>query len=173
MHHLVFSSKAFDKIPVDCAVVTAFSNHIPLTGNAALLDWRLNGRISRLIMDGRFKGGFQEAMLLPSEGRVKPPLIMVFGLGSSGQFNESLIGTFSSILLEKLANQKAKSFLISFTDIFEDRFEWRNAVRLLVSKLHDFPIIEDVHFCETTECIYDVKKRHMDFGMTMDVTFEL
>lgn len=167
-----FTSKPFDKLTAQCAVVTAFADIRPLKGNAGLLDWRLNGRLSRILAVDRFHGDFTETLLIPSEGRVKSREILFCGLGSKQEFNESLLNPLSQCLLEKLSLKKVTSFLISFSDMIPDRFEWRNSVRLLVSKLHDFSNIETVYLCESDDHVRDAKRRHMDFGLNVDVTFE-
>lgn len=153
-------------------VITSFADCRPLKGNAALLDWRLNGRLSRILMKNRFRGDFKEALLLPSEGRIRSREILFLGLGDQAVFNEASLSPFSHFVLEKLAQKKVTHFMISFSDIIRDRFEWRNSVRLLVSKLHDFPGMEVLTLCETEECVKDAKRRHMDFGMNVEVSFE-
>lgn len=109
---------------------------------------------------------------MPSEGRMKAKDILVLGLGDRNVFGESHVAAFIQFLLDKLSNIRTSDFMISFSDIITDRFEWRNSVRLLVSKLHDYSNIESVRLCETEECVKDAKRRHMDFGMNIDVSFE-
>ncbi|MDO8518793.1 MAG: M17 family peptidase N-terminal domain-containing protein [Deltaproteobacteria bacterium] len=172
MLQVKFTSRPFDKLETQCAVVTSFSDSRPLKGNAALLDWRLNGRLSRILSSKKFSGDFKEALLLPSEGRIKSREILFLGLGTGASFTESSLSPFSHFILEKMAQKKVSDFMISFSDILSDRFEWRNSVRLLVSKLHDFPGLQTLYLCETEECVKDAKRRHMDFGMNVDVSFE-
>lgn len=172
MLHIKFTAKPFDKIEAQCAVITSYSDQRPLSGNAALLDWRLNGRLSRILLANRFDGCFKESLLMPAEGRIRSREILFVGLGEKASFGESHVPVFSQYLLEKIADKRVGDFMISFSDIIRDRFEWRNSVRLLVSKLHDFSCIETVHLCESDEFIRDAKRRHMDFGMNIDVSFE-
>lgn len=173
MFHVKFSSKPFDKLETRCAVATIFSDQRPLKGVAALLDWRLNGRLSEVLMVNRFEGELGETLLMPSEERVRASEIMVLGLGVQSQFNESHVGAFTQQLLEKMKQKKMNDFMICFSDFIQDRFEWRNSIRLLVSKLHDYSEIEAVVLCEPEESVRDAKRRHMDFGVNVDVSFEL
>ncbi len=172
MLHIKFTSTPFDKIDVPCAVVTTFADFRPLKGVASLVDWRLNGRLSRMLIKNRFRGDLNEVLLIPSEGRIKAQDMLVVGLGLKTTFSESYIGLFIQFLLEKIAQKKVTHFAISFSDIIPDRFEWRNSIRLLVSKLHDFPSIEAVYLCESDDYVKDAKRRHMDFGLNVDVSFE-
>lgn len=172
MLHIKFTSRPFDKLQTQCAVVTTFADQKPFQGNAALLDWRLNGRLSQIVMRSRFGAEFKEVLLMPSEGRLQSKAVLVFGLGARNQFNESSVGNFIHFFLDSIARQKITSFLVSFSELIPTHFEWRNSVRLLVSKLHDFPEIETVILSESDDRIREAKRRHMDFGMNVEVSFE-
>lgn len=172
MLQVYFTSRPVDKLKAECIIATAFSDQRPLHGTAALLDWRLNGRLSRYILKHRFSGEFGESLLMPGEGRVKSQEIILVGLGRLDQFNESHIAPAIQLLLDKVAKKRVKDFLLSLTEIIPDRFEWRNSVRLLVSKIQDYPVIETVRLCETEDCVKDARRRHMDFGFNIDVSFE-
>lgn len=170
--HIKFSAKPFDKQETRCGVVTLFSDERPLKGVSALLDWRLNGRLSQVLAKNRFEGKFGESLLMPAEGRIRASEIMVIGMGDRPAFNESHVSAFTQLLLEKAVQKKSPDFMISYSDFISDRFEWRNSIRLLVSKLHDFQSIEAVILCEPDESVRDAKRRHMDFGVNVEVSFE-
>ncbi len=172
MLQIQFTSKPFDKLKSQCAIATVFSDCKPLAGSAALLDWRLNGRISRLMLKEKFEGNFGESLLLPSEGRIKSKEILLLGLGPKKHFDEAQIASLISLVLDIIGKKRVPDFLISFEDFILDRFEWRNSVRLVASKLHDYPVIETVRLCESDDCVREARRRHMDFGFNVDVTFE-
>lgn len=153
-------------------MVPFFSDIRPFKGISALLDWRLNGRLSQVIIKNRFTGEFKDVLLLPSEGRIKANSILLIGLGPQRGFNESHIGPLSQIVLEKMMQKKSEDFVISFSDIIGDHFEWRNSIRLMVSKLIDQPEIRGITLCEKNECVKDAKRRHMDFGLNAHVDFD-
>ncbi|MBI2339419.1 MAG: hypothetical protein HYU99_03480 [Deltaproteobacteria bacterium] len=171
--HIKFTSKPFDKIETRCAAMTVYSDFRPLKGVSSLVDWRLNGRLSQVLKTNRFQGNFGECLLMPAERRIRAQTILVMGLGPRGVFNESHVGATTQLLLEKMAQKKIGDFLVSYSDFIADRFEWRNGVRLLVSKLHDFSEIGAVTLCEPDDCVRDAKRRHMDFGGNVDVAFEM
>lgn len=172
MINIKFTSRPFDKLKTKCAVVTSFSDQLPFCANAALVDWRLNGRLSRFCQQKRFKCDFEETLLMPSEGRVLAEQIIFLGLGEKARFDEAKVSHLIQYLLSMLAKKGASEFMVSFCDIVSDRFEWRNSIRLMVSKLLDYSKMETVYLCESEDCVRDAKKRHMDFGMNVDVSFE-
>lgn len=70
---------AIDGLDVD-AVAVFVGPERPLQGFAGFADWRLCGAISRAIRSGIFGGRADEALLLPSGGRIAAPRVFCFGL---------------------------------------------------------------------------------------------
>jgi len=76
---------ALDPLPVDTVCLFVSEDERPLGGAAGFVDWRLCGQLSRLLVDGFFKGTRGESLLLPSNGRIRPPRLVVLGLGPGGE----------------------------------------------------------------------------------------
>lgn len=70
-----------------CLVLTSFSEDRPLRGLTGLVDWRLNGQISRLMLSEFIDIHFQESVLVPIEGRLPYSRILLVGLGRRADFN--------------------------------------------------------------------------------------
>jgi hypothetical protein len=69
---------------VDALVLSFFNDERPLRGVAGLADWRLCGRISRLLKAGKLSGARGEVTLLPPAGkRMTFQRLLLFGLGES------------------------------------------------------------------------------------------
>ncbi len=64
-----------------------FADERPLRGAAGLADWRLCGRLSRLLGAGRLLGSFGESTLLPGM-RLPFSRLLLFGAGDSDHFDE-------------------------------------------------------------------------------------
>lgn len=79
----------WDDTTSDALVVTIFDDERPLRGAAGLVDWRLCGRLSRLIKHGRIHGDSGESLLMPPGRRLPFQRILVFGLGSAQPFDEA------------------------------------------------------------------------------------
>lgn len=77
--------EALDPLPVDTLCLFVPEDERPLTGAAGYADWRLCGQLSRLLVDGFFKGGRGESLLLPSGGRIGASRVVVLGLGPGGE----------------------------------------------------------------------------------------
>jgi hypothetical protein len=69
---------------IDGLILSFFVDERPLRGVAGLADWRLCGRLSRLLKAGRLRGARDEVTLLPPAGRRLPfHRLMLLGLGES------------------------------------------------------------------------------------------
>lgn len=79
------SLEALDPLPVDTLCLFVTEDERPLTGAAGYVDWRLCGQLSRLLVDGFFKGARGESLLLPSGGRIGAPRVVILGLGPGGE----------------------------------------------------------------------------------------
>jgi hypothetical protein len=78
---------AIERTRVDLAVVFFFEAERPLRGDAGRADWRLCGRISRLIRADRINGCAGEALLTPSGGGLRAPWLLALGLGPRDRFD--------------------------------------------------------------------------------------
>jgi hypothetical protein len=70
--------------PLPALALSFFIDERPLRGVAGLADWRLGGRLSRLLKSGRMVGARGEVTLLPpSRHRLPFERLVIFGLGES------------------------------------------------------------------------------------------
>jgi hypothetical protein len=73
----------WDETDRDALLLSTFVDERPLRGAAGLADWRLCGRLSRLIKSERQSGVRGESMLLPPGRRLRFKRVLWFGLGGS------------------------------------------------------------------------------------------
>jgi Cytosol aminopeptidase family, N-terminal domain len=77
---LAVAAEPIERVAADVAVVF-FGDERPLRGAAGRADWRLCGRLSALLRDGRLRGQAGEAALVPSTGGLRARLCVALGLG--------------------------------------------------------------------------------------------
>jgi hypothetical protein len=75
-----------DALPAGDLVLFCASDERPLLAAAGYVDWRVNGWLSRLLIDGVFVGREGECLLTPGQGRIPPERIFLFGLGEGQAF---------------------------------------------------------------------------------------
>jgi hypothetical protein len=73
----------WDESARDGLVLPVFKDDRPLRGAAGLADWRLCGRLSRLIKSNRATAEAGETLLLPPGRRLRFSRILWFGLGDA------------------------------------------------------------------------------------------
>jgi hypothetical protein len=65
-----------------------FEDERPLRGAAGLCDWRLCGRLSRLLRERKAAGTRGEALMMPPGRRLRFARLVLFGLGPSKGYDE-------------------------------------------------------------------------------------
>ena len=78
----------WDETARDCLVLPVFKDDRPLRGAAGLADWRLCGRLSRLLKANRATADAGETMLLPPGRRLRFQRVMWFGLGDAKGYTD-------------------------------------------------------------------------------------
>ena len=78
----------WDETKRDCLVLPVFKDDRPLRGAAGLADWRLCGRLSRLVKANKATGDAGETLLLPPGRRLPFSRVMWFGLGESKGYSD-------------------------------------------------------------------------------------
>ena len=100
-------SEPIDKMPSDTLVLSVFNDEKPLKGANGLIDWRLCGKISKMVMAGTISGRYKESTLILSKNP-RMPRILVVGLGGSKDFNEKRLADIAQFIGKKLKNVGAK-----------------------------------------------------------------
>ena len=88
LHVLAADLAKWDEADRDALVLPIFADERPLRGAAGLADWRLNGRLSRLLRAKKASGERGETVLLPPGRRLRFARVMLFGLGESKGYGE-------------------------------------------------------------------------------------
>jgi Cytosol aminopeptidase family, N-terminal domain len=73
---------ALDEAKAEALCLFVGEEERPLTGLAGLVDWRLSGRLSRMIRSGLLTGAPGEALLTPPGSRLSFEKLFLFGTGS-------------------------------------------------------------------------------------------
>ena len=102
---------ALDGLDVDALAVFVGPER-PLQGFAGYADWRLCGAISRAIRTGLFQASRDEALLLPSGGRVAPPRVFCFGVPEALLAPDGFLHA-ARTLCEALARAGSETFATS------------------------------------------------------------
>lgn len=71
----------------DVVAVPLFAGERPLRGEAGRVDWRLCGKLSALVAEGRLDGQMGDAVLIATFGGLRARLLLVLGAGPRSDFD--------------------------------------------------------------------------------------
>jgi hypothetical protein len=77
-----------DEASAEVAVGSLWQDERPMRGFAGLLDWRLCGRLSALLVSGFASGEGGEVLLVPGKPHVPFEKILLVGLGARASFDD-------------------------------------------------------------------------------------
>ena len=89
-----------------------YADDRPPRGVAGLLDWRLCGRLSRLMKRDVFRGELGECVLLPTDGRLAFEKLFLHGLGERAAFELETSEDVVDTMLRTLAHVGARSSVL-------------------------------------------------------------
>lgn len=115
--------------PPEALVLPFFADERPLRGAAGTADWRLCGRLSRLVVGGRVAGTFGETTLLPST-RLPFSKVLLFGLGDSARFDEARFVTAAAGLVEVIHRLGVRRYAIALPGRSTGRIMAKRALEL-------------------------------------------
>jgi hypothetical protein len=70
-----------DRLPGEVLVVPLFADQRPLAGPVAVVDWRLDGTVTRMILAGELSGRQGEVLAMPTNAKFAAPWVMITGCG--------------------------------------------------------------------------------------------
>jgi hypothetical protein len=115
---IILSKERVDIQECDVLVTGFFQDERPLKGSSGWIDWRLNGMLSQFLIENRLTGDWKETILIPSQGRITPRLILLLGLGKTREYSYLRLRELCPYLIEKL--KKLNAFTICLSLPYEE-----------------------------------------------------
>jgi hypothetical protein len=129
----------------DMLAIGLWAEARPLRGAAGLVDWRLCGRLSALIADGKVDGRPDERTLIPCRSRLPWKVALAVGLGARADFGEAGFVRAVHATLEALRGLKLGGRLaVSLPGRDGERIAARRGLQLMVKESEEsFPGLLD------------------------------
>jgi hypothetical protein len=106
------SSLQPDRVDAPALVLGVFADERPLRGAAGLVDWRMSGYLSRLLLARRLSGEANETTLVATQGRVRSGAILLVGLGVRSLYGFERIADVTSAVTRMLQKLRVDEFAI-------------------------------------------------------------
>lgn len=104
--------RALDQIGTEILVAGLAEDERPPHGVAGLVDWRLAGRISRLMKQGFATGQLGEVVMVPAKPRLPFEKVLLFGVGPKPEFEDAVFRSVVQRMLDTLAGLRARSAVV-------------------------------------------------------------
>jgi hypothetical protein len=137
----------WDETARDCLVLPVFRDDRPLRGAAGLVDWRLCGKLSRLLKANRACADAGETILLPPGRRLKFTRILWFGLGDAKGYSEERFKKDLAWMLAVVGKAGVKEWAVQLPGRSSGLIGARRAVEIILDdptlSAHSITLLED------------------------------
>lgn len=134
---VIVSPQNVDLQECDFLVCGFFSDERPLRGSTGLVDWRLNGRVSKLLRERKITGEWKEVTLIPTQKRILPKLFLLFGFGNLRQYSYLRVREISMYILNILNKLNALNICLSLPYSDEYNVDCGKLVEVLLEGIGD------------------------------------
>jgi hypothetical protein len=115
-----------------------FRDERPMRGPAGLVDFRLCGRVSKLIADGKMQGDLGEAVLMPARPRLFAERLIWLGAGLVGELDEARFRWLVNAALSRLAELRVRAAALSLPGRVRGRFSPADAIDWFLEEASSF-----------------------------------
>jgi hypothetical protein len=105
--------RALDGVGAEVLVLAHFAEERPLLGVSGLVDFRLAGQLSRLLLRGRTRGLPSERVLVPVRPRLAQERVLLVGLGARAGFDGGRAASALRSIFAALDGLTARSVVLS------------------------------------------------------------
>lgn len=132
VHFVAPDLRRLDALKSEALAVPFFEDERPLCGVVGLADWRLCGKISRLVIEGRISGSLGETLLLSARPRLPFEKLFVFGVGPKDTFGPAVFEHETRRMLAALAQARVRAPLLALPGRALDLIDPARAMELFL-----------------------------------------
>ena len=124
--------RKLDLLGTEVLVSTLAADERPPHGVTGLLDFRLAGRISRLIQSGFATGKIGEVLLVPGKPKLPFDKLVLFGIGKRTEFNDPIFRVVLDKMLRTLEGLRARTAVVELPGRHFDAISPERAADILL-----------------------------------------
>lgn len=129
--------RRLDELSAEVVACGIWKDVRPVTGIAALLDWRLAGRLSKLAKETFLAGEVGEVLVVPARPRLPFDKLLVAGLGPRSSFGDATFRRVLERIFDSLAGLSVKRAVIELPGRGDAAIEPEPAADILLDLLGD------------------------------------
>jgi len=135
-----------DHLTGESVVALYFDDLRPLDGPAAVLDWRLDGQLTRMLLDGEIHGRAGEHVLLQGNGKLKADWVLFVG---GGKWHGLCEETHAALVKHMLTVARQAGFSdLSLVFFQHEDFDVQKLHQQIKDALE--PLGKEIEFCRYT-----------------------
>lgn len=104
--------RKLDLVGTEVLVSALAEDERPPHGVTGLVDWRLAGRISKLMLSGFATGRVGDVLLIPGKPKLPFDKVVLFGVGRRDAFDEAVYREVLDRILSTLAGLRARTAVV-------------------------------------------------------------
>lgn len=153
------STQPPDRQRYKCLVLGFFSDEKPPRGICGLMDWRLNGMISREIKQGHVSGEFKEKVAIPCPERIDSELLVLYGLGCLTDLTYDRIYTAAYEIAGAADAMKFREFAFDLPGEGRTALTTAGILEAMITGFFDFLSDDVSKLANTTTCLVTSSER--------------
>lgn len=127
--------RRIDEVSAEVVACGVYRDTRPLTGLAALLDWRMAGQLSKLAKQNFLVGEVGEVLVVPARPRLPFDKLLAFGLGPRGSFADATFRKVLERVLDALAGLHVKKAVVELPGRGDPTIDAERAATILLDVL--------------------------------------
>jgi len=124
--------RKLDLLGTEVIVCAIAADERPPHGVTGLLDFRLAGKISRLIESGFATGKVGEVLLIPGKPKLPFDKLLLFGVGKQSEFNDPVFRAVLDKILRTLEGLRARTAVVELPGRHFDAISPEHAADILL-----------------------------------------
>lgn len=146
---IILARRPSTDVTTPLLALPVFSDQLPTRGQTALCDWRLDGAIAKLALEGKVRGALGEKAMIGGAARVGAERLLVYGLGPSKGASPVGIQKAVSALVADVAKLKLGSWSIGIMGRDLSEVSYRDAAASTLRAIfHEADGDDDVRIIE-------------------------
>lgn len=144
---------SLDDLKTEVLCLPVFSDERPMRGAAGLVDWRLTGRISELLVRGVLTGHYDEALLMPPpERRLPAERLLWIGAGTRASLLEPAFRALTRRLVDRVLALRVRTAAVALPHASLGWLEPARAIDILLEQTLDHgERIDELTLIDTSE----------------------
>jgi hypothetical protein len=126
---------SLDVLKTELLCLTVFRDERPLRGVAGLVDWRLCGRLSSLLVAGKLDGEFDDALLMPPpERRLAAERLLCLGAGLRASVDLVRLRTYLRALVTRALQLRVRTLALELSHASVSAIPHEQAIDVLLEE---------------------------------------